>query len=865
MRRFARIGLLCMFGWLLTGAVLAQDGTIKGRVADEYNKSIEGVKITVEGSEIKTETDAKGEYSMTLPPGKYLIDYKVKDFKDAREQVTLAPGATRRVFVKMLDAYKLETTEITEERNPTDLEDPDRGFTRLIPIDPKKVTEITHMKSDLSSKLAVIGTGVSQNSELSSQYRVRGGNFDENLIYVNDIEIYRPFLIRTGQQEGLGFVNPMLASEVGFSSGGFQAKYGDKMSSVLDVVYTQPEDFHGSAELGILNQNLHLEGTIISKKEKERSVEEDFTAPEIRRGRFTYLIGGRRFTPSYVLNSLDTQGEYRPEFNDVQGMLTFSPRHKLKRMSIRERKNGRTDTIYYNKDRLKFSLFFNLANNAYRFTPVSRETSFGTIQNVFRLRVAFEGQDLSGYTTGLGAFTIEHRPTVKLKMKYIFTAFRTVESELFDVEGGYWLSDVNTNFGSEGYNEVVFDRGIGTFFRHGRNYLRANVLAGEQRGDWYPGNDYRHKVSWGLRAQRQMIDDELKEWTGVDSAGYFRLQESFRSETTLNSTLYKIYLQDHWKISADKTKRLILGARAIYNDLNNQFLVAPRIQFIIDPASKQDVENILDETGYQFSEKRKYQLRFAAGMYHQPLFYREMRDFDGTVFSQRPAQTSYHLIAGGDYLFKIWNRPFKLTAEAYYKYLENLVPYEVENVRIRYYPEFTADGYAFGLDTRVTGQFIKGVDSWMTLGLLRTAENIRELPEQGFVSRPTDQRLNFSMYFQDELPTNPTYKVHINFVYGSGLRFGPPRVVQARTQFSVPSYQRVDLGFSKLLMFRTREELEDRKFGLESLWISAEIFNLFQRSNTVSYVWIKDVFNTQFAVPNFLSARLLNLRVIARF
>ena len=870
MNKFFRIVLLGLGVILCNIGVHAQNGTVKGWVMDEYGRRIEGVTVTEKDLGRSVVTNARGEYEMTLPPGKHFLHYSSKSYRPATEEFILPPGVNKRVYVKMEDAYTLETQEITDERGATKLQDPDRGFTRLIPIDPQRVTEIASIKSDLSSKLMTIGYGVSQNSELSSQYRVRGGNFDENLIYVNDIEIYRPFLIRTGQQEGLGFVNPMLANEVGFSSGGFQAKYGDKLSSVLDVTYREPDAFHGSAELGVLNQNLHFEGSIVAKKKTkegdEKTIKELVAELEHVKGRFTYLVGGRRFTPSYVLNSLDTKGEYKPRFQDVQGMLTFVPKHKARRVKYRDRKDGTQDTIYLNKDRLKFSLFANWANNEYIFTPVSRESSFGTIQNVLRLRVGFEGQDISAYTTGIGAFTVEHRPNSRLKIKYIFTGFQTYEAELFDVEGGYFLSDVNTNFGTDDYNETVFDRGIGTFYRHGRNYLKATVLAAEQRGDYFPDKEYRHKITWGIRAQRQLIEDELKEWNGTDSSGYFRLDESFRTSQVLNSTLYKVFVQDHWKLSKDKSKRLIFGARAIYNDLNQQFMVAPRVQFLIDPSSNETkVRDLMDESEYARGDDRRYQLRFSAGIYHQPLFYREMRDFDGTVNFKRKAQTSYHLIAGGDYLFNIWKRPFKLSGEAYFKYLENLVPFEVDNVRVRYYPFETANGYAYGVDARVTGEFIKGVDSWMTLGILNTREKVASQADSGFVRRPTDQRIQFSMFFQDELPINPTYKVHINFVYGSGLRFGFPRNLALRTVFGVPSYQRVDLGFSKLLLLNTPEEREDKKFAIESFWISAEIFNLFQRSNTISYTWIKDVYNTQFAVPNFLSARLLNLRAIVRF
>lgn len=855
---------------------LAQQGTIRGKVQDSYGRELDSVKVRIQGTETVFYTATDGKFEFQLPPGKYVLDFTHPNFKPRREEVNLAPAATANRYINLGDRYALSTVEINNGKDPTDKEDPENAGNLTIPIDPKLITTVmVGGKSDLTSRMASLALGVNINNELSSQYRVRGGNFDENLVYVNDIEIYRPLLIRSGQQEGLSFVNPNLASEVGFSSGGFQAKYGDKLSSVLDVTLTDPTSLHGGAELGILNQTFNIEGQV--QKLRMRKDESNNPDPnkwqtvdgrsnEVVPGRFTYLAGFRRFTPSYVLNSLDTKGEYRPRFSDVQGMVTFAPRHALRTFKIKERSDGQQDTVYLNKERLKFSLFFNFASNEYVFTPVSRETSFGTVQNVLRLSVAFEGQDLSAYATGLGAFVMEYRPNTKLRIKHIATAFRTTEAELFEVEGGYFLSDVNTNFGSEGYNETVFDRGIGTFYRHGRNYLHGNVLAFEQRGDWFPGNDYRHKISWGIRAQHQLIEDHIQEWNGTDSSGYFVIDESYRYRQTVSSNLYKVYVQDYWKLSRDQSKRLIIGCRALYNDLNNQLLFAPRVQFVIDPgtADSANADGPMDESAYSRGDKRRYQIRFAAGAYQQPLFYREMRDYDGTLYTNREAQNSYHLIAGGDYLFNIWGRPFKLSAEGYYKYMTNLVPYEVDNVRIRYYPQYHANGYAYGLDSRITGQFIKGVDSWMTLGLLRTQEKVVELA-QGYVPRPTDQRLTFSMFFQDELPINPSYKANINFVYGSGLRFGPPQVLQNRTVFQYPSYQRVDLGFSRVFLINSRLERMEKKFALETIWVSLEIFNVFQRANTVSYLWIKDVFNNQFGVPNYLSARLLNLRVVARF
>lgn len=860
--------ILVLAAFFAFPAAYGQTGTVKGRVFDSENNEIEDVLVQVEGREEKVKTNSKGEYQLVLPVGDHTLSLSHIGFKPAKEQFRLAPGEVHRLYTKLLDSsITLQNVNITGQGDYKGTQDPDEAFLEKIPIKSEKLIEVSSATGSFEQLLSTMGGGVSSGNEFSSQYRVRGGNFDENLIYVNDIEVYRPFLIRSGQQEGLGFVNSSLVSEVGFSAGGFQAKYGDKMSSALDVTYRDPDEFHGTAMLGVLNQSLHLEGSI-KKKEKEDK-ESAFLNQDILKkdaynpGRFTWLFGGRRFTPAYLLNSLETSGEYTPVFHDAQVMLSYVPKQSTNYIKVKTRKDGTQDTILLPREKFKLTGFFHFASNNYRFIPQARETSFGTIQTVLRLRVAFQGQELTTYNTGTAAITADYRPNVRLRIKHIVSAFQTRENELFDVEGGYWLSDVNTNFGSEGYNDVVFDRGIGTFFRHGRNYLTASVLAAEQRGDWFPGKELRHKISWGVRVQNQIIDDELTEWNGTDSAGYFQLDETYRSRIDLQSTVFKVYAQDHWKLSKDFTKRLIFGGRVIYNNLNNQLLFAPRVQFVIDPASKK-LENALEESNYTFSEKRKYQLRFAAGVYHQPILYRPLRAIDGSINPDRDAQTSIHFIAGGDYLFKLWGRPFKLYSEAYYKILKNLVPYEVENVRVRYYPFNTADGYAYGLDARVTGEFIKGVDSWMSFGLLRTQEKVQEL-DQGYIPRPSDQRFTFGMFFQDELPNNPTFKVNINFVYGSGLRFGPPRSFENRTVFKVPSYQRVDVGFSKLILFKSTEEMSDKKFGFQSLWVSAEIFNLFQRANTVSYTWIKDVYNTQFAIPNFLSSRLLNIRLIARF
>ncbi len=809
-----------------TDAFAQSYASVRGKIRDRYNHAVDSIEIRVEGEQILLTTDSSGTFSFETSPGKKRIS-----FRDVRSMIryhiavreVILSAADKKYLSVIMSEFELLVEIGDNADDPTGL--PDRPAFQILPIDPKEVRNMPSPKIDIESKLEMMGA--IKNNELSSQYRVRGGNFDENLIYVNDVEIYRPFLIRSGQQEGLGFVNPNLADVVAFSTGGFESRYGDKMSSVLDVKYKSPYKFHGSAEVGLISANFHLEGSSVNKSDSSQP------------GRFSYLLAARRFAIRYVLNSLDVSGNYQPDFHDVQGLFAYE----------------------FN-NRLKVSFLYNVASNKYRFIPETRETSFGTVQTVLRLRVAFEGRELTEYLTALGALTLEHKPSSKLRFKYIFTGFGSRESEVFDVEGGYWLSDVNTNFGNEGFNEVVFDRGVGTNFRHARNYLEARVLAMEQRGEWFPGQSFKHHISWGLRAQNQVISDEITEWNGVDSAGYFEIVEHIRSQLRLDNYQYKAFIQDQWSVNGKGSNRIIAGSRAVYNTLNGQFFMSPRVQFVYDPSSAQAPTDLESEE-YRKWEKRRYQLRIATGLYHQPAFYREMRAHDGSLNTSIAAQTSAHFMCGGDYRFEAWGRPFKFYGELYYKYLDNLIPFEIDNVRVRYYPNNPGIGYAYGIDLRVNGEFIRNVDSWMSLGLLNTKEDITG-DGQGYVNRPTNQLFTFAMYFQDELPINPTYKVHVNFVYGSGLHIGPPGSLVNRTAFTAPAYNRVDLGFSKLISFRSIEEYNDR-LAIQSFWISVEIFNLFQRSNTVSYTWIKDVYNTQFAVPNFLSARLLNVRMIGTF
>ncbi|MCB0853297.1 MAG: TonB-dependent receptor, partial [Bacteroidetes bacterium] len=609
---------------------------------------------------------------------------------------------------------------------------------------------------------------------------------------------------------------------------------------VLDITYRKPSEFRATAELGIISTNLHAEGITKNKKQPQKP------------GKFTWLMGARRFSMGYFLNSLETSGEYTPSFLDYQAMFTYTPKNVSREPKYKVSNGDTTDIMYYPNERLVFTSFFAVTRNRYLFEPFGRETTFGTIQQAFRLRVAFEGRELSSYTTGLGALMAEYRPTTRLYFNTILTGFQTQETERFDVEGGYLLGEVNTNFGSSEFNESEFDLGIGTQFRHARNYLQAQVGSAEVNGRWVSDNKVRHRLLFGIKGQTQLIEDDLKEYTALDSAGYlvdstgqFGILEYIRGQVNLSSTLFKSYIQHEWALTP--TLSLNSGFRAVYYDLIDNWMFSPRVQLLYK--AKEDIDG-----------ETKMRLRLASGLYQQPPFYREFRRFDGTVNLNIKPQSSLHFIGGMEYRFFAWGRPFHLITEAYYKRLYNLIPYEVQNVRIRYYPDKVANGYAAGIDARLNGEFIKGVDSWISLGLLKTEEDILG-DDIGYVPRPTDQRFTFAMYFQDELPINPTYKVHVSYVYGSGMRFGPPRNFDFRTYYDFPAYHRADIGFSKLITLQGKSERQNKK-GIESIWLTVEIYNLLQRENTVSYVWIKDLQNRSYAVPNHLSARLLNVRAI---
>lgn len=806
--------------------VYSQNATIFGKIKDKNNQTVSDAVLEIIETGQKTLSDSSGNFLMNINAGRYRLQIRHLNYQSMEIDIKLQPGEKKNLpLILTSKDIQLEGTDITAKNDRKQRTD-QLQFERF---PTKDIASMPTFKSDIESKIVMM-PGVATNNEFSSQYRVRGGNFDENAVYVNEIEIYRPQLVRAGFQEGLGFTNSALVHDIAFSTGGFEPKYGDKMSSVLAIEYRKPKRFKGTAEVGLLTQNLHLEG---STKNSEDT---------LQAGNFTYLFGGRRFSITNLLRTLDTQGEYKPLFWDTQVLFTYSKTAKHK--GLKYLKNG--DSLYVPDKPWEFQLFLHTAQNNYYFEPQTRETNLGTINIPLRLLVGFGGAEITSYFTQFGAFKATYRPTYRLNLTHIISGFQTNEKEQIDVEGAYRLADVSNNIGSDRFNEIIAIRGIGSFIHYARNRLYANVFSIEQKGSWWTSKLTKHQISWGIRWKSEYINDRIKEWSAIDSADYVKIKDIIRSQNQLSSQRIESYLQGSFRLS--NMIKTVIGARTNYWTLNQQFLLSPRFQLVIDPSLKYDtLEN-------------PWQLRLAIGLYQQPPFYRELRNLHGIVNPSVRAQKSYHFILGGDYLFDAFGRPFKLFAEAYYKILQDLVPYEIDNVRIRYYGQNSAHGYAYGLDTKLSGEFIRGIDSWINISYLKTMEDI-DGDNKGFIPRPTDQRITVSFYFQDEFPLNPTFKVHVNYIYGSGIPFGPPANLLNKTAFRMPSYHRVDLGFSKLLVLRDPQ----KKFSMKSLWASLEIFNLFGRPNTVSYLWIQDFAGIQYAIPNYLSARMLNIRVIAKF
>ena len=788
------IALACWLCLLIPARGQAQAARVLGRVTDSLGSAVSAVSVVLVGTRQGTATDETGAYSLSLPPGTWTLRFRHIQHQEVQRLLVLLPGEIRELdLVLQTKTRVLQSVEIKDTRDQ-------RGEVSTLNIRPSVLRQIPTPFGDFNQALATVGLGVVSNSELSTAYSVRGGSFDENLVYVNGIEIYRPFLVRAGQQEGLSFVNPDLVQGVEFSSGGWQAKYGDKLSSVLNIQYKTPEKFAASASAGLLGTTAHVEGAS-------------------RNQRITYLAGVRYKSARYLLNTLETKGQYFPRFLDGQAMLNIAL-SKPKGLAA---------------PRTNLAILFSLASNRYEVLPQDRQTDFGTFSQAFRLSVGFEGREQLSYDTRQIGLNLTHSWSDKLTSNLIASGLQTQEREYQNVEGAYRLCDVNTNLGSPDFNRCIVTRGAGSLYEYGRNELAANILSVESRNEYRPGP--RSRIAFGVRYSHEAVTDRLSQYGFVDSADYVTITSRLEADLALRSQRWMGYAQ-HTLYLGD-TQTLTYGLRLNHWSVNNQLLVAPRLQYAIKPRWKRDIS-----------------FNLAAGIYQQPPFYRELRNFNGQLNRDLKAQESAHLIAGLDWNFKQWGRPFKFISEVYYKALWNVVPYDMDNLRLRYYATNSARAYAMGADFRLSGEFIKGTESWFALSVLSARERV-DGDERGFIRRPTDQRITFTTYFEDHLPNNPSVRVNLRLLYGSGLPFGPANFPNLRAAFRGPAYRRVDIGFSKTIDFK-------KENGLKSLWLGLEILNLLGIDNTISYLWIRDFAGTQYAIPNGLSQRFFNLRVVAR-
>lgn len=800
----------------------SQTATIKGVILDDAQTPIANVNI--KAGEKGTTTNENGFYELKIPVDtEVTVEFTHVSHKRVVAKFNLKNGQEVEFNPVMdLNIEQIATVVInTNTRQSVD------GVTS---ISPEVIRTIKGAQPGVENILKTL-PGVNISNELSTQYSVRGGNFDENLVYVNEIEVYRPFLVRSGQQEGLSFVNTDLVQNVDFSAGGFQAKYGDKLSSVLDITYRKPLKFGISADLSLLGGSIAAE--TVSKDSK-----------------FTGIVGLRYRDNSLVLNSLETEGIVRPVFADVQTYLT-----------------------YKFTDKFQLDFLGNIGINKYDFQPQNRQTNFGTLENPLALLVFYEGREKDEYQTYFGALKANYFFNDDLTLKLIASTYHTTEEEYFDILAQYRLGEVNSNIGDENLGEVEFSEGIGGQLTHARNDLDALIATIEHRGD-YKNDD--NTFEWSVKYTHEDIRDRLVEWEIIDSAGFsinppnldFFNQQPYQPYQGPLVAFQNVRATNRIEIDrlqafAQWSKRSTLGNNEVfYNagirmhnwtvngdgiESTSQTVFSPRGQFAIKPDWEKDML-----------------FRIAGGLYYQPPFYRELRDTSGIVRPNVKAQKSVHLVLGNEYSFKMWDRPFKLVSEAYYKNMTDVNPYTLENVRIRYRATNNAKAYAYGLDLRLNGEFVPGTESWFSFGYLKTEENIED---RGYISRPTDQRLKFGVLFQDYVPNIPDLKMYLNLVYNTGVPGGSPSYADPyEYQNRLRDYKRADLGISYVLVDQNKTYNTGWKRAFKELTLGFEIFNMFDVQNSITNTWVRDVYSKrQYAIPNYLSPRVFNVRLSTKF
>jgi len=806
-----------LFLYFLPIIAFAQKMTIlKGTIKNKEKQPIENVSIKY--NNVGTTTDKNGNYQIRIPFKEEItltfshishITFSKKYTANSRNIVRLSV---------VLSSKTEELKEIVIRENKKNID----GFKK---IDIAVVKNVIGSNAGVENILMTL-PGVNNNNELSTQYNVRGGNFDENLVYVNGIEVYRPFLIRSGQQEGLSFINPNMVQNINFSAGGFQAKYGDKLSSVLDITYRKPTEVSTTADISFLGASATFEAPLIKDK-------------------LTSISSFRYRDNSLFVNSKQIETNFRPKFIDFQTFLTFAA-----------------------SEDLKLNFLGNFSLNNYNYKPISRRTRFGTVADPLELIVFYSGQEQDNYLTLFGAISAEYKANDFLTLTGTVSRYNTQEEEHFDIAAAYRLGEVDANIGSENFGNVEFSQGIGSQINHARNDLDALITNAQIKGK-YKLN--KKQFDFGVKFQKEDIKDRIREWEVIDSLGFSirppnhvgnnQPYEPFegpiipyknvRVENEVQINRISGYLQfnkrlfwnDHevWYNVGVRAHNWTVQGNGIAS--KNQTIISPRAQFSIKPNSQKDLL-----------------FRASAGWYSQPPSYRELRDSNGKINIDLKAQKSIHFVTGLDYSFEMWQRPFKLTTELYYKNLTNVNSYTIDNVRIRYRADNDATAFAQGFDLRLNGEFVPGSDSWVSLGYLKTEENINN---QGYISRPSDQRIKFGILFQDYVPSLPDLKVYLNLVYNTGVPGGSPSYADVyKFQERLRDYKRADLGVSYIFKDANKVKNIGWMSKFKELSAGLELFNMFDIQNSITNTWVRDVYSkTQFGIPNFMTGRVLNLKI----
>lgn len=824
-----RLLLLLLIPFLSVLTVYGQkkQAVVVGRIVDENENPLKRASIALLGKTTGVNSSDSGTFRIVVPANKaFALIISHLGYKTEQRNFILNENEVEQITIRMEPGTKeLEPVVVTDQRT--------RREAGLVVVNPKNAINIPTSGGGIESLIKVI---VGSNNELTSQYTVRGGNYDENLIYVNDFEVFRPYLVRSGQQEGLSFINPEMARNVNFYNGGFQAKYGDKMSSVLDIQYKKPRHFGGSAYISLLEQGLHFEGTSHDNK-------------------FSFLIGVRNKSNRNLLSSQETKGNYVPSSSDLQALLTYqiNSRNSLELLG--------------NISKTKFSLlpeFSQLTSSV--FSPYF-SANLG-------LDIFFEGREEDRYSTNMAGLAWIQQPRKNLKLKWMLSRFEDDEKESIDITGAYLFGDREFDKSKPDFGIINNPLGAGLYQTFARNKLNIEIWNASHKGTLDNG---KHYWQWGVSTEQQQIRDQLNEWEYQDSAGYnlpyqpdaLNISKVVKSKANIDVTRISGYLQDNilFRDSSDVTVQA--GIRFNYNTLNKEFFATPRLGIAWKPSNW----------------KRDIIFRGAMGLYYQPPFYRELRRYDGTINEALKAQKSWQITAGMDYNFKTGTRAFRFTTEAYYKKMWDVVPYDIDNVRIRYFGENRAKAYAAGIEGRLFGELVKDAESWISVGFMKTREDLENdtyykykldslnnptdstLTEAGWLRRPSDRFFTFGMFLQDYLSTNKNFKVFLNLIYGSNLPYNIPGSVKYRNALIIPPYIRIDLGFSVLLLDteKTNRRSHSPFRNFDNIWASFEVFNLIDRDNTISYLLIKDFTNTVFAMPNRLTPRLINLKLVARF